>query len=183
MGIAQELVQRGESLCRRRSSVDRSWTLEVLWCDRRGLLVSFLNLPRFLGWFAWLNNSFFSSEILQIQRLRARNNLSLSEAQARLGAQHPLSSKLDYADFVIDNSGPLPDLQAQVDRVIAKLDGRAGWSWVLSWLIPPVGIARALLRISWRLYFAGVGKPKKMRTRGERGGGSVEEIEMRDRRR
>jgi dephospho-CoA kinase len=87
---------------------------------------------------------------------------------------------------VIDNSGPLPDLQAQVDRVIGKLDGRAGWSWVLSWLIPPVGIARALLRIGWRLYFKEVGKPKKTRTRGERGGRggeSVEEIELRDRRR
>ncbi|GAA6006835.1 hypothetical protein JCM11491_003199 [Sporobolomyces phaffii] len=122
----------------------------------------------------------YCSEILQVQRLRARNNLSLSDAQARLAAQHALSSKLDYADFVIDNSGPLPDLQAQVDRVLAKLDQRAGWSWIVSWLIPPFGIARALLRIGWRLYFKEVGKPKRTKTRGERG---PDEIEMRDRRR
>ncbi|GAA5822037.1 hypothetical protein JCM10212_003716 [Sporobolomyces blumeae] len=122
----------------------------------------------------------YCSEVLQLQRLRARNNLSLAEAQARLAAQHPLASKLDYADYVIDNSGPLPDLQGQVDRVVEKLNGRAGYSWILSWLVPPIGIARALLRIGWRLWFKGVGKTKKPRTRGER---SVEEIELRDRRR
>ncbi|GAA5882989.1 hypothetical protein JCM16303_006779 [Sporobolomyces ruberrimus] len=123
----------------------------------------------------------YCSEILQIQRLRARNNLSLPDAQSRLAAQLPLSSKLDFADFVIDNSGPLPDLQAQVDRVIMKLDQRAGWSWVVSWLVPPVGIARALLRIGWRLWFKSVGKPKKLKTRGE--GRGNDEIEMSDRRR
>ncbi|GAA5943612.1 putative dephospho-CoA kinase [Sporobolomyces koalae] len=124
----------------------------------------------------------YCSEILQIQRLRARNNLSLSEAQSRLAAQHPLASKLDFADYVIDNSGPLPDLQAQVERVVHKLHERAGWSWVLSWLIPPIGVARALLRIGWRLFFKEVGKPKKTRTRGERARAG-EEIELNDRRR
>ncbi|GAA5917546.1 hypothetical protein JCM5296_005709 [Sporobolomyces johnsonii] len=122
----------------------------------------------------------YCSEILQLQRLRARNNLSLSDAQSRLSAQLPLSDKLVFADYVIDNSGPLPDLQAQVDRVVAKLHERAGWSWILSWLLPPVGIVRALLRVGWRLYVKGVGKARRTTTRGER---KAEEIEMRNRRR
>lgn len=119
-----------------------------------------------------------SSEILQLQRLRSRNNLSLADAQARLSAQAPLSSKLKYADLVIDNSGPLADLDAQVERVVARLHERAGWSWVLSWLCPPVGIVRAVLRVGWRLWVKGVGKDKSRRTRGER---RPESIELKDR--
>ncbi|BGP43896.1 Dephospho-CoA kinase cab5 [Rhodotorula kratochvilovae] len=120
----------------------------------------------------------YCSEILQLQRLRSRNNLSLADAQARLSAQAPLSSKLKYADYVLDNSGPLGDLTAQVDHVVARLNGRAGWSWVLSWLCPPVGIVRAVLRVGWRLWVKGVGKEKHRRTRGER---RPESIELRER--
>jgi dephospho-CoA kinase len=120
-----------------------------------------------------------SSEILQLQRLRARNNLSLSDAQARLSSQSPLSSKLVYADFVIDNSGPLGDLTAQVEGVVKKLRKKAGWSWWLSWLCPPIGILRGLLRVGWRLYVKGVGKEKR-RTRGE-GKKKPEEIELKER--
>ncbi|GAA6019688.1 hypothetical protein JCM8202_001179 [Rhodotorula sphaerocarpa] len=120
----------------------------------------------------------YCSEILQLQRLRSRNDLSLADAQARLSSQSPLSSKLAYADYVIDNSGPIADLSAQVDRVVERLNRRAGWSWILSWLVPPVGIIRAALRVGWRLYFQKVGQDKKRSTRGER---KQEEIEMRDR--
>ncbi|GAA5997503.1 putative dephospho-CoA kinase [Rhodotorula paludigena] len=123
----------------------------------------------------------YCSEILQLQRLRSRNNLSLQDAQSRLSAQAPLSSKLKYADYVIDNSGPMADLSSQVDRVVTRLHARAGWSWVLSWLVPPVGIVRAFLRIGWRLYVQGVGKEKRRRTRGEKRG--PDEIELHERRR
>ncbi|GAA5983756.1 hypothetical protein JCM11641_001747 [Rhodosporidiobolus odoratus] len=119
----------------------------------------------------------YCSEILQLQRLRSRNNLSLADAQSRLSSQSPLSSKLTYADYVIDNSGPLNDLNAQVDRVVNKLRARAGWSWVLSWLVPPVGFFRGLLRIGWRLWIKEVGKDKRKRTRGE-GKKKPEEIEL-----
>ncbi|GAA5884253.1 hypothetical protein JCM6882_002196 [Rhodosporidiobolus microsporus] len=122
----------------------------------------------------------YCSEILQLQRLRQRNNLSLSDAQARLSSQLPLSSKLSYADYVLDNSGPLADLTSQVDGVVAKLRRRAGWSWVLSWLVPPVGIVRGLLRIGYRLWIKGVGQEKRKRTRGEGGKRQkpAEEIEL-----
>ncbi|POY72254.1 hypothetical protein BMF94_4762 [Rhodotorula taiwanensis] len=120
----------------------------------------------------------YCSEILQLQRLRSRNDLSLADAQARLSSQAPLSSKLKYADYVIDNSGPIADLSAQVDRVVDRLHRRAGWSWIVSWLVPPVGIIRAALRVGWRLYFQRVGKDKGRSTRGEK---KPEEIELRDR--
>lgn len=121
-----------------------------------------------------------SSETLQLQRLRSRNSLTLAEAQARIGAQNPLSSKLVYADYVIDNSGPLQDLTSQVSRVVTKLHERVGWSWIVSWLLPPWGLMRGALLVGWRLWIKRVGKDKERRkTRGERKG---EEIEMRDRR-
>ncbi|KAL8280175.1 hypothetical protein RQP46_007505 [Phenoliferia psychrophenolica] len=86
----------------------------------------------------------YCSETLQLQRLMSRNSFSQSDATSRIRSQAPLSSKLVYADYVLDNSGPLPDLTAQVDRVVAKLVAKAGWSWVLDWIIPPYGLARGV---------------------------------------
>lgn len=122
-----------------------------------------------------------SSETLQLQRLQTRNSLSVADARARLSSQAPLSSKLVYADYVIDNSGPKADLDAQVYRVIAKLQEKAGWSWWLSWLLPPVGVLRGVLRVGWRLWVQGVGKERRTK-HGTRGEKKVEEIEMKDRR-
>lgn len=115
--------------------------------------------------------------------MQSRNSLSLADARARLAAQNPLASKLVYADYVIDNSGPLADLTLQVDRIVHKLQQRAGWSWVLSWLIPPWGLARGLWRVGWRLWIEGVGQDKARRTRGERKDvGTTESMELKDRR-
>lgn len=97
-----------------------------------------------------------SSEALQLQRLQSRNSLSADEARSRLAAQAPLSSKLVYADYVIDNSGPIIELEHQVERVVGKLNAKAGWDWRLSWFLPPVGIIRGALRIAYRLWFKGV---------------------------
>lgn len=123
-----------------------------------------------------------SSEQLQLQRLRSRNDLTVAEAQARINAQESLASKLIYADYVIDNSGPLPDLTSQVSRVATKLEEKAGWSWVISWLIPPIGLIRGIFLVGWRLYIKGVGKEKERRkSRGEKKA-KEEEFEMKVRR-
>jgi len=106
----------------------------------------------------------YCSEQLQMQRLKSRNNLSPEDAAARIRSQAPLSSKLTYADFVVDNSGSLSDLQAQVDGVIGKLKKEAGWSWQLSWWFPPLGIFRGILLILWRLYYKGIGSKKRARS-------------------
>ncbi|NLJ85013.1 MAG: dephospho-CoA kinase [Firmicutes bacterium] len=58
---------------------------------------------------------------LQMERLQARDGLTLEEAQSRIDAQMPLSVKASRADFVIDNSGSLENTQMQVNRLVDKL--------------------------------------------------------------
>lgn len=54
---------------------------------------------------------------LQIARLRARDGLDASQAEARLAAQMPIAEKAKHADHVLDNGGTLDDLTAQVDAL------------------------------------------------------------------
>lgn len=53
-------------------------------------------------------------EELQLQRLRERDNLSVTEAQKRLVSQMPLQEKLKYAHRVIDNSGTINETKKAV---------------------------------------------------------------------
>lgn len=55
-------------------------------------------------------------EELQIKRLRARNQLSESEALQRINAQIPIAKKALWADSVIENSGSLIDTRLQVEN-------------------------------------------------------------------
>jgi dephospho-CoA kinase len=55
-----------------------------------------------------------------------------------------IAEKVNYADVVVDNSGSLLDLEDQVDRLLAQLRKEVGWTWRLSWLIPPFGSIVAL---------------------------------------
>lgn len=90
-----------------------------------------------------------SSDELQLQRLMLRDNSSREEATSRLNAQIPISQKVSYADYVIDNSGTKQELEANIDRLIRRLDDKAGWSWRLSW-IPPVGAFMACWTLAWK---------------------------------
>ena len=54
---------------------------------------------------------------LQIARLRQRNGLTQDESEARLSSQMPLSEKERFASWIIDNSGELSRLRAQVAEV------------------------------------------------------------------
>lgn len=60
-------------------------------------------------------------EDLQIERLMARDNLTKTQAQARLAAQMPLEDKKKLADDVIDNSASRQATYQQVDQWIARL--------------------------------------------------------------
>lgn len=53
----------------------------------------------------------------QLERLMARNGLSLTEAQTRIDAQWPIAEKVARADYVIDTSGTLEDTDANTLRV------------------------------------------------------------------
>jgi dephospho-CoA kinase len=58
---------------------------------------------------------------IQKQRLLERSGLTNEQIEARIRAQMPLTEKVKYADFVIDNSGDLPDTRRQVQEVNSRL--------------------------------------------------------------
>ncbi len=57
----------------------------------------------------------------QIQRLAERDGISHDEAANILKAQLPIDEKTGYADFVIDNSGPLEETRRQVEELWRRL--------------------------------------------------------------
>jgi dephospho-CoA kinase len=52
--------------------------------------------------------------LIQIERLVKRDNLGETEARQRINSQWPQADKVQKADFVIDNSGPLQQSSAMV---------------------------------------------------------------------
>ena len=57
-----------------------------------------------------------TSTQIQLQRLLDRS-LSPAEAQARIDSQLPLSEKVKYADFVLENDGTLEELKRKVNSL------------------------------------------------------------------
>jgi len=57
----------------------------------------------------------------QKRRLQERDRLNESEVRQHLEAQMPLEEKRKLADFVIENSGDLKDLERQVQEVWEKI--------------------------------------------------------------
>lgn len=129
-----------------------------------------------------------SSEQLQLKRLLQRNGGTTEAARSRIAAQKSLSSKLVFADIVIDNSGEQQELDGQVSRTIDRLRRHAGWTWIVSWLLPPVGLVSGLLTVFYRLAFQRVGKVREhrddhadcaqLKQRKSRTGKRSEEIEL-----
>jgi dephospho-CoA kinase len=58
---------------------------------------------------------------IQLTRLMQRNQLTQSEAQARIDAQWPLEKKLPLANFVIHNEGTLEETRKQVEAIAAHI--------------------------------------------------------------
>jgi len=72
-----------------------------------------------------------------------RDGSSEEEALSRMNSQIPTSSKVSFADIVINNSGTRSELEAHVQTLIHRLDATAGWSWRISWLVPPFALLSA----------------------------------------
>ena len=68
----------------------------------------------------------------------------------RVNSQMPISSKAQHADIVIDNNGPREALDGQVRNLVEQLQRKTRWTWMLEWLIPPVGLLSAALTIAMR---------------------------------
>ena len=62
----------------------------------------------------------------QLERVLGRDELSAEEAEKRIASQAPLDKKLEVADYVIDNSGTLEQMQQAVADVHTKLLERFG---------------------------------------------------------
>jgi dephospho-CoA kinase len=85
-----------------------------------------------------------SSEQVQIVRLMERDGSTQEAASSRLKSQLPITQKLGYGDFIVDNSGTLKDVEGQVVTLVRRLERQAGrWWWWLEWLVPPVGLVSA----------------------------------------
>ncbi|KAF8195120.1 dephospho-CoA kinase-domain-containing protein [Pholiota molesta] len=128
------------------------WQVLKLWIT--GNKYCIMDVPLLIegGLWEWVGKVVlvYCSDELQLQRLMQRDGSSKEDASSRLNSQLPITEKVAYADVVIDNSGSKQELQAHVENLIRKLDERAGWSWRLSWLIPPFGLLSAVSTLMWR---------------------------------
>ncbi|MBL1287738.1 dephospho-CoA kinase [Streptomyces sp. NPDC057067] len=61
----------------------------------------------------------------QLDRLVTLRGMTESDARARMAAQATREERLAVADLVIDNDGPLEDLEPQVRKVWSQLTARA----------------------------------------------------------
>jgi len=66
---------------------------------------------------------------LAIERLMAFRGFERADAEARIAAQATRTDRLAMADFVIDNSGDLADLDAEVERCWVWLAGLDSTPW------------------------------------------------------
>ena len=64
------------------------------------------------------------SKETQLKRLMERNHLSALQAQERIASQMSLDEKRAHADLVLDNSGDLTALYAQLDAALQQLERR-----------------------------------------------------------
>lgn len=58
----------------------------------------------------------------QFERLKKRNCLADNEAKARIAAQMPLKEKERYADYIIDNNGPVEETLKAVKELYETLE-------------------------------------------------------------
>lgn len=58
---------------------------------------------------------------VQIRRMISRDGITEAEAKARLLAQMPLAEKVAQADYVIENTGSIADVERRTDEVLATL--------------------------------------------------------------
>ena len=63
-----------------------------------------------------------ADEEAHIRRLIERNALSREEALSRIKSQMPLSEKVKYATYLIDNSGTLDETRKQVEEVWNRIN-------------------------------------------------------------
>jgi len=129
------------------------WSVFKFWINGEKYCV--LDVPLLIegGLWKWVGKVVvvYCSAEIQLQRLMKRDGFSREDASARLNSQLPISEKLEYADHIIENSGSIAELEQEVVVFLKKLDKEVGgWRWLVSWLIPPVGLALAAYSLLWK---------------------------------
>ncbi|KAH7341342.1 CoaE-domain-containing protein [Rhizoctonia solani] len=128
------------------------WSLIRCWL--RGERVCVLDVPLLIETGMWKQVGkvvvVYVSKELQMQRLMRRDSSDRTAAHSRVSSQLPLASKLEYADVVIDNSGSTAETDRQVTSLIQRLNKETGWTWFVSWVVPPVGLFLAGWCLAWR---------------------------------
>jgi len=130
------------------------WGVLKAWLGGEKMVV--VDVPLLIegGLWKWMGRVIvvYCSPELQLQRLMARDKSTRADASSRLNSQLSVTSKVAYADFVIDNSGSLTDLDGEVISCVGRLERTVGWGWMVSWLLPPVGLLSAVWCLSWRAF-------------------------------
>jgi len=121
----------------------------------RGEKVCILDVPLLIeaGIWKWVGKVVvvYTSAEIQLQRLMRRDGTTREDASSRLNSQLPIGEKLPYADYVVENSGTLIELEAETQLLINKLTRESGgFTWLLCWLIPPIGILFGLQSLAWK---------------------------------
>ncbi|MCO4464504.1 dephospho-CoA kinase [Streptococcus infantarius subsp. infantarius] len=102
-----------EELARRRDELAK--TQDVFFMD-----IPLLIEHDYMEWFddIWLVHL---DEKAQLERLVMRNHFSKEEAKKRMASQMSTEAKKPYADKLLDNSGDLTELKAQINQLLQEL--------------------------------------------------------------
>lgn len=102
-----------EELARRRDELAK--TQKVFFMD-----IPLLIEHNYMEWFddIWLVHL---DEKTQLERLVMRNHFSKEEAKKRMASQMSTEAKKPYADKLLDNSGDLTELKAQINQLLQEL--------------------------------------------------------------
>ena len=123
-GIVHPLVQAAERAFLQAESV-------------RGALLAILEIPLLFetGGDKRVDVVVVVSAPADVQRARVllRPGMTAEKLDSLLSRQVGDAEKRRRADFVVDTGGTLEDSQAQVDRIIATLQGRHGQAFVAHW--------------------------------------------------
>lgn len=80
-----------------------------------------------------------------------RDGSTREDASSRLKSQLPIAEKLPYADYIVENSGTILELEVETQLLVNKLNrGSGGLTWLLCWLVPPVGVLFGLKSLASR---------------------------------
>ncbi|KAI6099234.1 dephospho-CoA kinase-domain-containing protein [Pisolithus croceorrhizus] len=144
-------------------AVTRAIVLNMLKCWIRGERMCVVDVPLLIegGLWKWMGCVVvvYCSPEIQLHRLMDRDQYTRAEAEARLKSQLPITTKIAYADIVVDNSGSRSELEDQIRLCLKRLDRIVGRTWIVSWLFPPF----ALLSVAWTLLVRMMSRAKPTR--------------------